>query len=234
VIWKGQEWRPATTVRKILPSAYFTKVCKGNGTDHMNINLVDLKSSTLQADDEIGIFDGEVCVGSATLCSDQMDDGSISISTSCNDGQKESINGFIPGDTVVIKLYREGYTYNLIIEKLWGSDIFEKSGSLFAKVKLKLPIDMPVTHDSSQILCYPNPFSSEIHIDVQNPISTNLIVDIYNVFGQKINRLYEGLNTGYLNLKWDGTDEKGNHVVTGIYVCKVNNLSKKIVLIGSK
>ncbi|MDO9613336.1 MAG: hypothetical protein Q7J86_02290, partial [Bacteroidota bacterium] len=46
-------------------SGYFQLAYVGNGVDHMNINLVNIVSGGLQAGDEIGIFDGKLCVGSA-------------------------------------------------------------------------------------------------------------------------------------------------------------------------
>jgi len=85
-----------------------------------------------------------------------------------------------------------------------------------------------------QIVCYPNPFRGEIQIDVYNTEPTELAVEIYNLYGQKVKMLYEGVNTGYLNLKWNGTDDKGNQVEPGMYLCKAGIQTRKIVFIGSK
>jgi Abnormal spindle-like microcephaly-assoc'd, ASPM-SPD-2-Hydin/Secretion system C-terminal sorting domain len=221
----SSELRSAINVNEILPSKYFKKAYEGNGTDHMNINLVGLESSGLQAGDEIGIYDEDICVGSAIIGKDQINEGSISIPASCNDSIELYTNGFIPGHSIGLRLYRNGEIFTLETEKLWGSDIFEKSGSLFAKVKSRIPLDIKTPDVSLKFNLYPNPFKEEISIEVYNLKSTELIVDIYNLFGQKVKSLYKGLNKGSLNLKWNGTDEKGNLVAPGIYICRVNEQS---------
>jgi len=195
---------------------------------------VDLAASSLQIGDEIGIFDGKVCVGSAAIAEDQVSEGSISIPASCNDALGGTVNGYIPGHPVEIRLYREGETFDLTLEKLRGSATFEKDGSLFAKISSKQPTNVSNTDGSILFLCHPNPFAEEIQIDVRNIASTKLSVDIYNLFGQKIKMLYQGANTGLLHLKWNGTNDKGNRIVAGVYLCRVNDQSKKIVFIGGK
>jgi len=230
----SSELRSAINVNEILPSKYFKKVYEGNGTDHMNINLVGLESSGLQAGDEIGIFDGMVCVGSATIGNEQMSEGSISIPTSCNDEMEQTINGFTPKHAIVIKLYSNGEAFNLATEILWGSDTFENNGSLFAKVKSRIPTGFKLTNEPLQFICYPNPFRGEIQIDVFNTEPAKLTIEIYHFNGQKIKLLYDGVNTGNLHLKWNGTDNKGNQVEPGIYLCKIGNQTKKIVYIGKK
>jgi len=230
----SSELRSATKVPTVLPSAYFTKAFSGNGTDHMNIHLVDLAASALQVGDEIGIFDGKVCVGSAAIGEDQMSEGSISIPASSNDELGGTVNGYTSGHPVELMLYRDGETFDLSLEKLRGSVTFEKDGSLFAKVASKQPTTVSNTDGSIMFFCHPNPFAEEIQIDVRNMESTKISVDIYNLFGQKIKMLYDGANTGLLNLKWNGTNDKGNRIVAGVYLCRVNDQSKKIVFIGGK
>jgi len=220
-----------------LESSYFTKIYEGNGSNHMNINLVNLSTSPLKAGNEIGIFDGDYCVGTATIGSSQMADGSISIPASCNDGQNQTVNGFIPGHSIGIKLYSDGSYYNLTVENLLGSDTFEKDGSLFAKVLSKdltnLTTNISKNEESVQIGCYPNPFMEEISIDFKNNVSTDLYVGIYNLSGQRIKGLYKG-KTDLIHLEWNGTDEKGNKVVPGVYLCKINNTTKKIIFTSIK
>lgn len=226
----------ATALPAVSEPTYFTKVYEGNGNDHMNINLVNLSSSTFQANDEIGVFDGEVCVGAIIISADQIAEGIISIPTSCNDSQADTVNGFTPGNAVKIKLYSKGSFYNLTTEKISGTDTYVKNGSLFAEVLSKVltenvPTDISKEKETIQIACYPNPFVEEVSIDVQNTELKALTVVIYNLLGQKIKELYKG-DADALHLKWNGTDEKGNQVISGVYLCKVNGSSKKIVLIG--
>jgi len=226
--------KAATIVPEVLASTHFTNVFIGNGSDHMSINLIDLQASGLQAGDNIGIFDGNHCVGSATIGAEQLMAGSISIPASSNDEMSETVDGFTEGHSVSIKLYRGNQTYKLNIEKLSGNESFEKNGSLFAQVNLNELTGIQTTVNSSQFKCYPNPFKSEITIEVQNSSPTEITVEIYNMSGQRIKSLYKGSNEGHLLLKWNGTNDSGQQISPGVYLCKVNGQSKQVVFEGGK
>ncbi|MFQ5641293.1 MAG: cohesin domain-containing protein, partial [bacterium] len=69
---------------------------------------------------------------------------------------------------------------------------------------------------------YPNPFNlaTTIRFGVpQVPLGmTHIILDIYNVNGQKVKRLVdEEKPPGYYSIQWDGRDNNGRVVSTGIY-----------------
>jgi len=220
--------KAAATVPEILASTHFTKVFEGNGTDHMNVSLVDLQASGLLGGDEIGIFDGKYCVGSATIGVEQLKSGSISIPASANEGSGTSVNGFSTGNAIGLQLYRGSKSYNLGMETHTGTQSFEKNGSVFIKVSAS---DLPVIQANNNcdlFTVYPNPFTSEITIEVWNSERTEVDVAIYNLLGQRIKNLYKAENEGQLLLKWDGTNDAGHKVVPGIYLCKVNNESKKV------
>jgi hypothetical protein len=220
--------KAAAYIPEVLASTHFTKVFDGNGIDHMNVSLVDLQTSGLRAGDEIGIFDGKYCVGSATIGMEQIKSGSISIPASANEGSGASVNGFSTGNAIGLQLYRGNQSYSLETETLLGSRSFEKNGSVFIKVSAS---DLPVVQvDNSDNLfsVYPNPFTSEITIEVWNSEKTEIDVAIYSLLGQRIKNLYNAENRGQLLLKWDGTNDSGQKMIPGIYLCKVNNETKKV------
>ena len=75
---------------------------------------------------------------------------------------------------------------------------------------------LPKTFSLSQN--YPNPFNSStmIHYDLPQPGLVTL--DIYNLLGQKIQRLIESKQpAGTYSIKWDGRDRSGNFVGSGVY-----------------
>ena len=224
--------KAATLIPEVLTSTHFSKVFSGNGTDHMNINLVDLSTSGLMAGDEIGVFDGKYCVGSVAIGTEQMMAGSISIPASSNDAPTGTINGFITGHPVGLRLYRGNEIYELKSTILNGVNSFEKNGSLFVKATASEIPFLQIKDESDQFRCYPNPFAGEITIDIQNFLKTNVTVSIYNLMGQQIKTLYKGANKGQMLLKWDGTDDTGQQVVPGIYLCKVNDQTIKVVFTG--
>jgi len=83
---------------------HFIKVWSGNGVDHMNINLVtaQLNGIDLVAGDEIGIFDGSLCVGSTVLTVPLSMSSILSVVVSRNDG---SGNGYTVGHSITYKYY---------------------------------------------------------------------------------------------------------------------------------
>jgi hypothetical protein len=82
---------------------------------------------------------------------------------------------------------------------------------------------------------FPNPFNPETYIQytLQNPEYVTL--KIYNMQGQLIRTLIsESQGTGDYSVKWDGTNDVGEKVVSGVYVYKLNvgkdTFSKKLML----
>ena len=194
--YQANATKAAAYVPEVLASTHFTKVFDGNGTDHMNVSLVELQTSGLQPGDEIGIFDGNYC--------------------------------FSTGNTIGMQLYRGNQSFKLEAVTLSGTLTFEKNGSVFVKASANdLPI-VQINHGEDLFTVYPNPFTSEITIEVWNPEKTDVDVAIYNLLGQRIKNLYNAENEGQLLLKWDGTSDSGQKVVPGIYLCKVNNETKKV------
>lgn len=92
------------TVKNIQAANHFTKVWSGNGTDQMNIRIVlaKLDNLDLESGDEIGVFDGNLCVGAEVL-SETITSGKIlSIEVSSNDG---SGNGYTAGHTIAFRTF---------------------------------------------------------------------------------------------------------------------------------
>ena len=70
---------------------------------------------------------------------------------------------------------------------------------------------------------HPNPFNSEtaIKFDLLKPSFVTLVV--YNILGQKVRTLVTGhLGGGERSVSWDGKDEKGNDLASGIYFYQLN------------
>ncbi|HVP35701.1 MAG TPA: T9SS type A sorting domain-containing protein [Terriglobales bacterium] len=64
----------------------------------------------------------------------------------------------------------------------------------------------------------PNPFNSSTRISFYLPKKDKVELDIYNILGQKIKTLLDKREEpGTKDLFWDGTDDKGLNVPSGIY-----------------
>jgi tetratricopeptide (TPR) repeat protein len=68
----------------------------------------------------------------------------------------------------------------------------------------------------------PNPFNPETEITYQLPQNSYLQLTIFNIQGQKIKTLFNGQQSaGTHQMKWNGLDEKGNPVASGVYLCQM-------------
>jgi hypothetical protein len=68
---------------------------------------------------------------------------------------------------------------------------------------------------------HPNPFNPETRISFALSSASKTLIHIYNVKGEKIrNLLNEKLNAGHHSVIWNGTDESGRPVASGIYFYK--------------
>jgi hypothetical protein len=83
---------------------------------------------------------------------------------------------------------------------------------------------------------YPNPFNQSTIINYQLSKPCFIKIDIFNIQGQKLAQLYKGNQiTGSYNIEWDGKNELGNTISSGIYLYQIetNNqiFQKKMLLI---
>ena len=83
---------------------------------------------------------------------------------------------------------------------------------------------------------YPNPFNPETNIKFQLAAANQLNVGIYSVNGQLIRQLFHGFApAGEHHLNWNGTDQYGQSVASGVYILQVRtpteSVSQKLILI---
>jgi len=76
---------------------------------------------------------------------------------------------------------------------------------------------MPTTFAISQN--YPNPFNPTTSFKYQLPEVADVKLVIYNVLGQKVRTLInKGVEPGYHTIEWNGFNDAGNQVATGLYI----------------
>ena len=83
---------------------------------------------------------------------------------------------------------------------------------------------------------YPNPFNPETTIRFSLPWSVDVKVDVFNDQGQLVRTLVnETLNAGQFEVTWDGTDNAGRQVASGVYIYRINapnlSMSKKVTFL---
>ena len=70
---------------------------------------------------------------------------------------------------------------------------------------------------------FPNPFNSSTVIQYSMPNTSRIALSVFNVLGQKVITLAEGsIHAGEYSAQWDGKDEFGNDVSSGLYLIGMN------------
>lgn len=83
---------------------------------------------------------------------------------------------------------------------------------------------------------YPNPFNPTTEIRFTLPRAEHVTIEVFNVLGQRIAVLADGdLPSGDHMVRWDGEDDSGERVASGIYLYRVvageNRITKKMLML---
>jgi len=83
---------------------------------------------------------------------------------------------------------------------------------------------------------YPNPFNPSTMISYQIPVRENVSLKVYDLLGREVKSLVnEVVEAGMHEINWDGTNNAGDQVASGIYVYKLNagkhQLHKRMTLV---
>ncbi|MFQ5650829.1 MAG: alpha-amylase family glycosyl hydrolase [bacterium] len=69
---------------------------------------------------------------------------------------------------------------------------------------------------------YPNPFNPETTIRFDLPAFFHVVIQIHNVLGQKVRTLLDkGMPAGRYHIQWNGNDDSGHNVASGIYILRM-------------
>jgi len=123
----------------------------------------------------------------------------------------------------------------LIIVAPYSNDLFSISGDyqiidmIVANSVGKIEVATPqsIVLDSA----YPNPFNPSTSIRLYMPTENITIVKVYNIMGQDVGELYNGvMPAGYTTLTWDASD-----LSSGVYIVRAiseqNMASQKVMLV---
>jgi uncharacterized lipoprotein YddW (UPF0748 family) len=84
---------------------------------------------------------------------------------------------------------------------------------------------------------YPNPFNFETTIEFEIPFDSWVSVKIYDILGREIKTLVSGFKSaGRHKVIWDGRDEQGGYISSGVYFCRMTagSFSKTIKIVLTK
>lgn len=134
----------------------------------------------------------------------------------------------IVGDSVYVAYGRSvpaPYKENVVV-KVYRKDI---------SVGIETPDDAVPVH-FKLLQNYPNPFNPSTTIEYQIPISSHVVLRIFNVLGQEVRTLVNGnQSAGSHSVVWNGKDSFGKEVAGGIYFFRMRTKdfvqTKKLLLL---
>ena len=119
-------------------------------------------------------------------------------------------------------LYNWCFLPGTIVADPLGNELPHTTVCLDFKVSVE-PVHLdvvPTQYDLSQN--YPNPFNPTTTLELSLPVSVHVRAEVYNVVGQRIRELVNSeLPTGYYTLNWDGLNDHGQTVTSGVYFVRL-------------
>jgi hypothetical protein len=110
------------------------------------------------------------------------------------------------------------YTYTIADIDLDGRENMQD----FEATATPMAADVPTSYSLSQN--YPNPFNADTHIEFTLANSGQTTLKIYNTTGQLVRTLVDGhLDAKMHKVRWDGRNESGQLIASGIYFYRLNS-----------
>jgi hypothetical protein len=132
-------------------------------------------------------------------------------------------------------------TQNFPLGEFWASLQIESNDP--ARPLFLIPVHMTVTMvtntDERMVLApknlellpnYPNPFNPSTQITYGLPKAGMVEINVYNTLGQRIRRYsFDNQPAGYHQIEWDGCNDAGSPVGTGMYLYQIITADGQIV-----
>jgi|GEM_PF-624509 len=202
-----------------VKATHFITSYTGNGLDHMNLYISseaigDLK---LKEGDEIGVFDGETCVG-VGIAGDPYQPF-VPMTASLDDPYSAGKDGYTEGNKVSLKVWRAESQSELFLESVKGHDgtpiRFVKNGT--AVINSFLSVTEVLLGDA-----YPNPSSDKTTFIIELAGEDHIRLELFNSSGVLVRTIYNGiLSAGRHMIEWDNRDASGQRPKAGLYFYKL-------------
>jgi len=173
---------------------YFRANYEGNGSDHMNINLIGLNESGYTAGDELAAFDGDVCVGALKLTKDNLTKDFASIITSSTTDLSNQ-DGFIEGNPIQIYSWNKitGVKSAVQAEIINGEMKFAKNASILIQSKT-LSTAAKSINSLISFEVFPNPAKKVVNVRFSKIPEAGSRIEILDISGRKIaTRIIQGI-----------------------------------------
>lgn len=146
----------------------------------------------MQAGDEVGIFDGEVCVGAGMITENSTEP--LLITCSLDDPETEDNDGFQSGEPLIIKtlnhLNQQPFD-EVQISFIMGDQLFTPLGTHIARIEY-LATGITAYHvPNLNVLVIPNPLNDKATIVLTLPSDGQLQLSVTDIFGKTSNCFFD-------------------------------------------
>ena len=194
----------------------------------------EANETTLNTARPTGLFLANYDPDGLLLWAKKASEGFAQVGFGVRVGLDASDNSYVTGQFETSMTFGDGETNETTLSSAGSSDIFVA----------KFGVGPPSSVDETSILIddfmlaqnYPNPFNPVTIIFFESPKAVQISLAIYNLRGQLVRTLVSGeALPGRQQVFWDGTDNNGRDVASGIYIYQLNagelKATKKMILL---
>jgi len=194
-------------------SEYFEPVYSNN--PFMPMHFILFTGGKLNAGDEVGIFDGDICVG-ASIYDGNAENLSITV-TSMDDTDTEIVDGYTSGHNFKLKVMSSGTLYEDVeTEHLSGPITFAPLESYVGEITQTITGISDASRLDMNLSVYPNPVVDILYIKIFNNESASAKIGLFRTDGSKVKNVFDGIiKPGHQTLA-----TKLNGLAPGIYLLK--------------
>ena len=191
--------------------------------DYQAIDVLDIPAGVT----EIGVFEGDICVGAVVV--ENPNEQILVYSSQANRDPLpfniQYVSGRGSAETLKQYLVWDASRNDFVQGEVFPG---RHGYSLVKFGETAQPQSTPAS-SLSGCSCYPNPFNPSTRISFNLATQQPVTVEVFNMKGQKVKSLSNGtLNAGTHSLVWNGTDEQGNPVASGLYFYRIKTSEQDI------
>ena len=224
-----------------LAETHFTPP-EGNPFSPMNIFIVGVscKDYEITDGDEIAVFDGGLCAGAKVFAGEVSITNPLEVIASKDDCLDANPNGFTESNEIIFRLWNTSAQKETILtpeeiqfyDPASGNPIdpvpYEGKGTAAAAITVASSVSLPsseqegIPQSYSLDQNYPNPFNPSTSISYALAQPSQVELKIFNLKGGLVKTLFDGRQSaGNHSIQWNGANNLGEEVATGIYFYKL-------------
>jgi hypothetical protein len=209
-----------------LPAAHFTFKSRTHWWYPVVVDTADLGEILPAAGDEIGVFDGDLCVGSAAY----PDSFPVTLAAWKDDiASLATVDGYQDGHEMTFKWFDQSANQEITFVPPPGTQAMDDDpvapthsgfGAGFYALRSftdgvqainQLPQEFKIGQN------FPNPFNAATVIPLELPQRSQIRIELYNVRGQALGLIYQGVqNSGWPKIRYDAS-----RLPSGVYFYRV-------------